>query len=134
MNKVFTCGYSGHTVAQLKQAAEMHKARVLDIRLSRCSRLPEWNEAALKRALGWRYVPVPTLGNKNYKTGGPIEIYAPKLGCDVVENLLRANSQILLCGCRDFNSCHRAVVSQMLRARNIVTQELVWPELEAAGS
>lgn len=128
MNAVFTAGYSGHTVAQLKQAADSLNARVLDIRMARYSRMPAWREEELKKALSWRYVPVPSLGNVNYKTGAPIQIHAPQLGCDIVENLLATNSLILLCGCRDYSSCHRSVVSQMLRARNIVTQELVWPE------
>lgn len=129
MNKVFSAGYSGHTIEQLKEAVETHKARLLDIRMVRRSRQPEWNEEKLIVALGWRYVPVPTLGNINYNNGRPIDILHPKVGCDIVEQLLRANSLILLCGCRDYSSCYRAVVSRLLRGRDIQTQELEWPEL-----
>src|SRR5688572_14361694 len=126
MNQVFTCGYSGHTVAQLKKAVEQHNARVLDIRLSPRSRMPEWNGEALSKELGKRYLPFPILGNLNYKTGGPIQIRNGKNGCDIiVKNLLPSHSLILLCGCRDYDSCHRAVVAQMLHALNIPTEELV---------
>ncbi len=134
MNQVFTCGYSGHTVAQLKQAAEAWNARVLDIRLSPKSMRPEWNEEALKQLLGWRYYHLGALGNDNYKNDGPIKIHNPKLGIDIVEQLLCTKSLILLCGCADYHSCHRAVVSQMLRARRIITQELAWPEVETVGA
>jgi hypothetical protein len=134
MNKVFTAGYSGHTPAQLKKAAEELNARVLDIRFSRRSRQLGWNEAELQRVLNWRYVPVPTLGNVNYSTGAPIQLHAPKLGCDIVCDLLRGHSLILICGCRDFDECHRANVAALLQERGVASQELVWPELETPGT
>lgn len=134
MNQVLTAGYSGHTAAQLKQAAESLNARVLDIRLSPKSRIPEWNEFYLKEALGWRYYHLPALGNLNYKTGEAIKIQHPVLGCDIVAQLQETKSLILLCGCADYHSCHRADVSLLLAARGIHTKELAWPEVERVGS
>lgn len=134
MNQIYTAGYSGHSVTQLKQAAEALNARVIDIRLSPNSRDYQWGRAIIEKSLGWRYYYLRALGNENYASRGPIKIHDPKLGLDIVEQLLHTNSLILLCQCPDYNSCHRAVISQMLRTRHLVTQELAWPESEAAGT
>lgn len=130
MNKVFTAGYSGHTPVQLKLAAELHNAFVCDIRWQRRSMQPGWSEDELSALLGNRYLPLPALGNVNYKSS-PIELHAAKLGCDIVCDQLRAKSIILLCGCAVFADCHRATVSRLLAQRGVITQELAWPELAA---
>jgi hypothetical protein len=134
MNNIYTCGYSGHTPEQLKQAAEKIDALVLDIRHMRRSRMFEWNEDNLFRVLGAaRYCPLPEWGNLHYK-GGAIKLADAPRGLLKVFKLLETHNVILLCGCREYSHCHRRVCAELFHERGVETQELEWPKVATAHS
>lgn len=128
MPTVYTAGYSGHTLAQLVAASKRLNAVVLDIRLVPQSRWqPQWRQLSLGATLGDRYHHVHALGNKRYKDGPPVELVDVTAGIyDVKEYLDFGVSVILLCGCKDFDTCHRATVARELATAGIASEELIW--------
>lgn len=94
---------------------------VFDIRLNPWSMAPCWRKAELCDRLGnaqtfpdGRYLHVPALGNVNYRTGEEIQIQNLAFGIDTVMESCRITglSPLLLCGCPDYESCHRSVVGE----------------------
>lgn len=119
MHPIYTAGYSaGWTVATLKAELERLNATLVDIRLSPRSRRHEWNKAALLAALGpRRYEWLPSLGNVNYATGGPIALQAPAHAVTPIASLLSLGPVVLLCACRDAQACHRSDAAAYLAER-----------------
>jgi uncharacterized protein (DUF736 family) len=126
MNTAYTAGYGGQSLPNLARIAAEMEAMVLDIRLSAASYNPQWRKAAMQAALGARYVHLPALGNRNYKTGGPIRLDDPDRGLRFARKMLALGPVILLCGCRSATECHRSTVAQLLAAEGVPTRELVW--------
>lgn len=115
---VYTIGYTGRTVEEIIQTAELTDAVVLDIRFNPRSRVPHWNKGPLSRALGARYVHLDALGNVNYRGDGPIQIKDPEAGVKAVEELIDAGRDvILMCVCKDLRTCHRLTVAELLTQR-----------------
>lgn len=129
MKPIFTAGYGGHPARSLILAAREMDALVLDIRHTPRSKAPGYDQKELKSTLDSRYFHVPDLGNLNYANGGAIKLANAKRGIPWVLRLAALHSVILLCGCGQFESCHRAVVSQRLAGLGIKTQELAWPDV-----
>jgi uncharacterized protein (DUF488 family) len=116
---IYTAGYAaaGWTPAGLRAEAERLGALVVDVRLFPRSQRAEWSKEALERELGERYVHVPEMGNRNYRSrGGPIEIADPEGGVARVAPLLVEGSVILLCRCPQVETCHRRVVAALVQA------------------
>ena len=120
----YTFGYAGQSVEVLQSRLDELGARVVDIRLSPCSRQPGWSKAELSEHLGERYRHVPALGNVNYKSGEPIQIANLELGLKILTAPIAAIPSVLLCGCRHYAGCHRAVVADALNAEGYAVQEL----------
>lgn len=120
---IWTAGYAGRTPEQLLAAAVRLDALVLDIRFRPSSMRPEWRRESLARSLAGRYEWLPALGNKNYKDG-------PILIDDMARGLARVRCEqravILLCCCRDAQTCHRAVIARALREEGYTVRELPW--------
>lgn len=136
LKPIFTCGYSGHTPAELKRAADALDALdawVLDIRFVPRSRIPGWDAHELEALFGFRYQLLKAWGNVNYKTGAPIKLHDADLGFRKVSQLAEKHPIILLCGCADYQACHRRVVAELLRERGVTVEELAWPVDGAAG-
>lgn len=115
MNTLFTVGYNaGWTVLHLLQFATDQDALVVDIRLNPTSNRPEWKKSALASLIGWRYMHLPSLGNKNYANGGPITLAHPAEGVATLRQELRRRPLILLCACPDAAMCHRSRVTALL--------------------
>ena len=90
-------------------------AALADIRTTPFSRTYQWTKGALQNLVGQRYRHVKSLGNVNYRSGGPVEIADYQRGKREVERLLSTYSGvILLCGCLDLASCHRLTVANAL--------------------
>jgi uncharacterized protein (DUF488 family) len=127
--RVHTAGYSGRRPEWLLTAVLRLNAVVLDIRLSPHSRIPSWSKGHLAAFLGVdedgipRYRHLPAFGNVNYRTGGPIVLADPDAGIDIVRN--ESRTPILMCGCANFDRCHRRVVARLLQEHlDVVAEEL----------
>jgi uncharacterized protein (DUF488 family) len=115
---IFTIGYSGWKPQELASIAASLRAIVIDVRYSPRSRVPHWNQAALIRLLGDRYMHVPALGNRNYRTGGPISLANPDEGVAVVNAVMSAgHAVILMCMCKNVETCHRRVAAELLATK-----------------
>ena len=116
MQTLYTLGYTGTKPEQILSKAQQLGAMVVDCRLSPRSRAPQWTRKQLSELLGQRYQHMPTLGNLNYKGDGPIIISNPGMGVPAVSKILATQTVILLCVCKEFCTCHRAVVADLVKA------------------
>jgi uncharacterized protein (DUF488 family) len=121
---VYTAGYSGRSLAALRQLAETLDATIFDVRFSPRSRHPQFSGPRLAEVLGERYVHVPAFGNRNYK-GGPVEIVDYEAGRALVA--AHPRPVILLCVCRDPATCHRTVIARRLAGQGFLVRELDEP-------
>jgi uncharacterized protein (DUF488 family) len=114
---LYTLGYSGWTPQAIQETAQAHNAVVCDIRYSPASRHPQWRKRQLSQLLGARYQHVQALGNRNYKSGGPIELADYEAGKQVIAEILATGqSVILMCACKDRATCHRRTAAEQLAA------------------
>lgn len=117
MNTLYTLGYAGWTLEQVKQKVEELGAWLVDIRFSPTSRLPQWRANTLYHVLGpQQYFHLKALGNPNYK-GGPIELLDPESGLLQVQSMMESRSVILMCACKNVHTCHRKVAAAFLSER-----------------
>lgn len=115
-HSIYTAGYgAGWSPAQLRDLLYRLDAQLLDIRLKPWSKTEHWQRPALRAFLGpARYLHCPALGNLNYANGGPIVLQAPDAGVAIVRRQLDIGDVVLLCGCRDVQTCHRTVAADLL--------------------
>lgn len=121
---IYIMGYSGRTLAQLKQIAEEKDATIFDIRFSPRSRNPQFSGKRMAEELGDRYMHVRQLGNRNYK-GGPVALVDYEAGKQMILNHRR--NVILVCVCRDHVTCHRTDIARKLRAEGHQVEEIPLP-------
>lgn len=114
MSRIYTYGYAGSDPAALKSKAVELDAVVVDIRFQPFSRDPRWRTKALAELLAPNYMWARSLGNENYKNGGPIKLSHPEDGLRMVRGVFPKHSVILLCVCRDWETCHRRVAAAYL--------------------
>ena len=123
LRRIHTIGYTEPN-AQVRIDAFLSKpnACLVDIRFSARSR---WNQSfrqdRLAQKYGAQYIHCPSLGNLNYRPedrSKGITIADPETGILVVRNLLSGgNDVMLLCGCKEYERCHRKVVYELLTER-----------------
>lgn len=111
---LYTYGYAGGSIQDLEGYAAAG-ALILDIRTEPWSRRPEFRREVLAPALGSAYRHCLNLGNRNYRTGGTIQIIGLPQGLALLADQLVLRPVVLLCGCRDAASCHRTYVAEALR-------------------
>ena len=122
---IFTLGYSGWKLGDLKQQVEDLDAILVDCRHSPTSRHPQWSRKQMSAFFGERYLHVPGFGNLNYKNGGPVLLADYEAGkAIVVEHLTQGHSLILMCVCDNVATCHRLTVADRL-------EEDLGPEAQA---
>lgn len=113
---IYTLGYGNFKDYQIAQVAVKLDATVYDVRLRAWSRKAGFCKSHLESRLGSRYVSIPEWGNLAYKTPGePHQIANFAAGLDVFKTNRRPNS-ILMCFCRDVQTCHRGTLATMLEA------------------
>lgn len=131
MNTIYTAGYAAWTLDQLAATRERLDAIIVDIRANPTSTRAEWRKHALIARFGSRYKHLPELGNRNYFNGGPIELAAPHRAVSPMRSLLQHFPVILLCACRDVQSCHRNDAATYLGRQLETTIEHLEPTVEA---
>lgn len=133
--KIYTMGYCGWRVEDVAALLEKLDAVLVDVRMMPRSRWKrEFNCSALQKRLGDRYAWIRAWGNRNYK-GGPIEIVDFVGGVDEVVAMRGPGRRpvVLLCGCKDVNTCHRKVLAEKLAERWDAEVEHLSPPLSASA-
>ncbi len=119
---IFQIGYAQKgAMRQIDRLVTRKKTYLLDIRYKAWSGQEQWRKEQLQERYQKKYIHIPELGNINYKQREKgIELVNPD---KVIQNLRlllqRGYSFILLCGCLDYNKCHRKVVYELLTQREI---------------
>lgn len=67
------------------------------------------------------------LGNRNYAGDGPIELAAPHRAVEPARVTLEKRPIVLLCACKDAETCHRSVAADYLAERLHTTIEHLTP-------
>lgn len=118
MKPIYTVGYlAGWTLPALKIEAAHLAALVWDIRYAPYSQKPGWSRTDLASFLPSRYEWIHSLGNKNYKNGGPIELVNPAKVERRVATILLHSPIIFLCGCPKAETCHRSTAAAYFAER-----------------
>ncbi len=120
--KFFTTGYRGKDIGELSGLLDFHEAVLADIRFAPVSRHLEWRKDYLKLLLKDRYRHVSQLGNRNYKTGGAIQIHNLEIGIRLIESW--ETNVVLMCACENLENCHRRVVKNELDRRGAEVREI----------
>jgi hypothetical protein len=129
MMKVYPCGYSVHN-AQIAALMDADPALLLiDLRKNPDSFMAAWKRPYLVETYGERYGWFgETLGNRHYKTGGPIKLVNPEPGIAYLADLLHQGYNLLpFCGCASYELCHRRQVIDLLRL-SIPEIEVIQPD------
>lgn len=116
MHTLYTVGYAGLKADDLDDWAAANGALVIDTRMNPYSPRPEWMKAKLAKLLGDNYRHVPELGNVNYKNGGEIAIKDTAVGYRIILEALAVRQVVLLCGCKDVETCHRKYIAEQIEA------------------
>lgn len=129
--RIFTTGYTGKDIGDLKPMLEALDAMLIDIRFAPYSQVFHWRKVYLKTLLGERYRHVPNLGNRTYRED-KITIQNLKLG---VETLLRLPYDlVLMCACERTAACHRRLIVAELEEQGVGTEELLtWKPRDASA-
>lgn len=113
---LYTYGYSGGGSLDDLGGYTAAGAVILDIRFSPNSRVPIWRKEHLEAVLRDEYRWVPALGNRDYRSPGSIRIADLSAGLAIVDRYHDEGTPVvLLCACRDWQSCHRATVAEAIR-------------------
>src|SRR6187549_233569 len=99
LSSFYTTGYTGKAVEQLPALLDFHDAVLADIRFAPVSRHLQWTKNYLSLMLKERYRHVAALGNRNYKTGGAIQIHNLEIGIRLIQSW--EINVILLCACAE---------------------------------
>ena len=111
---VYATGYGGRQLSDIRHMVDELGAVLVDIRYAPYSGHPDFRKAALENAFGDRYTHLRDFGNRNYKSGRPVELVDYDAGRAALEALDRP--ALLMCGCKDPTHCHRTVILSRLAA------------------
>lgn len=115
---LYTAGYTGVSPDDLFNATVLLNAVLVDIRYSPWSKNPDWIQAAMEDRFGDRYFYVKELGNVNYnKREEGIQLYDVETGLLRVCKIIKKFPAILLCACKQHETCHRRVVAEEMAQR-----------------
>lgn len=110
--RIAHAGYrAAGTLELIDQALDAdHTLIVLDIRHHPTSKNTEWTQDAFSKRFGKRYSWLRELGNIKHQERGQIQLADPERGFAKLQDILSEHSVILLCGCEDYETCHRKSV------------------------
>lgn len=122
--KVYTTGYTGKDVSDLKPLLAALDAVLFDVRYSPDSRVLKWTRAYLQVLLREKYHHLLPFGNRTFREN-KITIQNLDLGIKILES--QKSNVVLMCGCAELSTCHRLVLAHELRRRDYEVEELeVW--------
>lgn len=127
--QVYPCGYSIHSHLIERLMCDIPNLLLIDTRAVPHSRIAGWSQSALEQRFGNRYRWAGKfLGNVNYASAGPIRLANPVTGiAGLVRYLQEGYDLILLCGCREYEQCHRRVIVDLL-CQQLPTVNIIHPE------
>lgn len=117
MNTIYTWGHTGGgTVEDIRAYLDKFDAILVDVRYSPASQNYTMRQDYLREKLGANYVWIKEFGNVNYKNGGPISLADPAQGLVSLNFHLDGfkpdeKSVMLMCACRNWETCHRRIVA-----------------------
>jgi uncharacterized protein (DUF488 family) len=115
---LYTVGYQSGHLSQALELVANGNCRLFDIRFNPYSPNPRYTRAALSAAAGSAYEHLQSLGNINYRNGGPITLLDEARGiARLVDTLESGLDAIVLCACKNLSTCHRNVVAAKIAAR-----------------
>lgn len=112
---IYLAGYHGRKPEALLHLSQQLDAVVVDIRYSPHSRMPGWDQKDLIKLLHANYMWAHPFGNENFNNDEPIKIVNMQDGVNLLKRR-RVNNYILLCACKDGETCHRKVVGEFIKA------------------
>lgn len=129
--KIVPFGYAAGGVPELERLMA-DGAYLVDIRLSPRSHWPVFNQDRLKARFHKRYIHMPELGNLNYSNRGQsIKIADPDRGIQrLINGLNQGYTLILMCGCKQYETCHRHTVIDLLLG-SMPEAQIVMPDVTA---
>ncbi len=113
---IYTAGYAGWRLRHLEELVELLGVTVVDVRHSPRSANPQWSQRSLSSTFGELYLHAPELGNTRYRERDGVELADPQAAVDGdVGRLLEGGEDLLLlCGCREWQTCHRVHAATFL--------------------
>jgi Active DUF488-N3 subclade len=125
---VYTLGYSQPGARLVLDTLIWQEGWLLiDIRHAPVSTWPDWTERALLQRYGPGYMHLPALGNLHYRDHRlPIVLADAPAGVrQVVQSVDDGRRCLLLCACKDYRTCHRAIVARLLQQAGVPVTHLV---------
>ena len=113
MKPIYTAGYMGWPVKELYTKVVELDAILVDIRYTPYSQIKDWRQQNLQDLFQTRYTYMHGLGNKNYQDG-TIRLADPMRTIRPIQQILEQRPVVLLCGCRNHETCHRLQAAQFL--------------------
>ena len=107
MTQIFYTNYKIESRDSLLQKAKSRDATVVDCRHVPYSQFYSlWNKEVLQNLFKENYIHVKEFVNQNFGTHKEFNIVDIKMGIEIIEELLKSKSVILLCACAEFDKCH----------------------------
>jgi len=130
--KIYHAGYrEPGTLELIDQALADHPELVLiDIRYTPESKNSQWTKSAFFKRHGERYSWIQDLGNVNHKEPGNIRIANPEKGIAKLTEILAQHSVILLCGCPEYDNCHRKSVIELYVQKQLAFNPDFCPQVD----
>jgi Protein of unknown function, DUF488 len=125
---VYTLGYSQPGARLVLDTLVWHEGWLLvDIRHAPVSTWPDWTQRALLQRYGPAYVHLPALGNLHYRDHRlPIVLADAPTGIrSVLQTVYDGRRCLLLCACKDYRTCHCAIVARLLQQAGAPVTHLV---------
>lgn len=119
--KIYTTGYTGKDINDLKPMLEALDAILIDIRFAPFSHVMHWRKIYLKSLLGDKYRHLSNLGNRTFKEN-KITIQNLLLGVETILSL--PFNLVLMCACEKTANCHRRLIVEELAKREVETEEI----------
>ncbi|MGH2481066.1 MAG: DUF488 domain-containing protein, partial [Ktedonobacteraceae bacterium] len=133
LRDIYHIGYrSPSALEMIDQALEENPSlMIVDIRYTPTSRNPAWTQDTLQERYQNHYTWLRDLGNINHHADRPIQLADPNSGITQFMHLLQQHSLIILCGCPEYETCHRKHVIELYEQKQLAfdPEKKFWPTI-----